>query len=236
MKKHSVRFYRALSWVVIILIVGSFLFFCLTTEKPAALVSGESYAPIYGGADGESRVCLMFNVYENTEVVNGLLDVLGEYGVKATFFVGGCWTDDNPNTIKRILFEGHDLGNHGYFHKDHKKLNEKENELEIKTNHDVVFAMTGYQMTLFAPPSGSYSVTALKVAERLGYKTVMWTKDTIDWRDSDLKLVIKRATDVTGGEFILMHPKPHTLAALPQILDYYKEKGLTPALVKDLIK
>ena len=77
MKKHSVRFYRALSWVVIILIVGSFLFFCLTTEKPAALVSGESYAPIYGGADGESRVCLMFNVYENTEVVNGLLDVLG---------------------------------------------------------------------------------------------------------------------------------------------------------------
>ena len=66
---------------------------------------------------------LMFNVYENTGVVNGILDVLKDHGAKATFFVGGCWADDNSDTLKRILSEGHELGNHGYFHKHHFPIN-----------------------------------------------------------------------------------------------------------------
>ena len=82
-------------------------------------------------------------------------------------------------------------------------------------------------MTLFAPPSGSYSKTTLEVCSSLNYKTIMWSKDTIDWRDSDINLIVKRATkNVTNGDLILMHPKSHTLNALDQIIKIYEEKNL----------
>ena len=91
-------------------------------------------------------------------------------------------------------------------------------------------------MNLFAPPSGSYSKNTLKVSKSLNYKTIMWTKDTIDWRDSDENLIISRATkNVSSGDFILMHPKTHTLNALPKIIDTIKEKGLNLKGVNDCL-
>ena len=71
----------------------------------------------------------------------------------------------------------------------------------------------------------------------MGYKTIMWSKDTIDWRDKDIKTIINRATkDVCGGDMILMHPKKHTLEALPKILDYYEKGGLTAVTVSECIE
>lgn len=185
--------------------------------------SGED-KPIYKGSLG---VALMINVYENTEIVNKMLDLFVENGVTATFFVGGCWADDNIDTVKRIIELGFELGNHGYFHKDHKNINKAENYQEIKNCNDLIYKNTGYQMKLFAPPSGSFSKTTLKCARELSMQTVMWSKDTIDWRDSDSSLIVKRATDsVTSGDLILMHPKPHTLNSLQKIISEIKLKNL----------
>ena len=100
--------------------------------------------------------------------------------------------------------------------------------------HFLIKRLTGYDVTLFAPPSGAYSVTTLKVAESLSYKTIMWTKDTIDWRDKSEKIVYNRAVkDITAGDFILMHPKEHTLKALPEILTYYENIGLHSITVSE---
>ena len=235
MRKLSLKGARALASIVLILIMCGVTAVCFMPEKSVSIVSGESYAPIYSGQTETAQVALMFNVYENTDVVNGILDVLREYNAKATFFVGGCWADDNNQTLKRILDEGHSLGNHGYFHKNHKKLTEAQNFAEINNTHKLVYAITGYNMHLFAPPSGAFSVTTLKVAEKLGYKSIMWSKDTIDWRDSSVDLVVKRATEVDSGDFILMHPKAHTLKALPKILDFYLNKGISTNTVDKLI-
>lgn len=236
MKKLSVSGVRAIAVSVVLLLIIGLSALCFLPESAVVIVSGSNYAPIYHGNRSSPRVALMFNVYENTEVVNSIIDVLDEYGVKATFFVGGCWADDNNDTLKRIISDGHTLGNHGYFHKNHKKLSEEENQAEIKTNHDLVYAITGYSMTLFAPPSGAYSKTTLIVAQKLGYRTIMWSKDTIDWRDTDVNLIVSRATDVENGDFILLHPKKHTLSALPKILDYYKENGILPVTVDACIE
>ena len=155
---------------------------------------------------------------------------------KATFFIGGCWADDNLDTVLRIIEDGHEVGSHGYFHKDHSKLSEDENRAEMSLLHNLIKRETGYEITLFAPPSGAFSIETLKVAENLGYKTVLWSKDTIDWRDKSQKLVYNRATrNVSGGDIILMHPKEHTLSALPDILEFYKEQGLTATTVSDCI-
>ena len=91
-------------------------------------------------------------------------------------------------------------------------------------------------MTLFAPPSGDFNKTTLQVATDLNYKTIMWSKDTIDWRDKDDELIFTRATkSVSGGDLILMHPTKHTLSALPKILDYYLNNGLIVSTVTNTL-
>lgn len=211
---------------------------CAVTFLPEPIVesSGEESGAIYNGNRDKKNVAMMFNVYQNTEIVNGILDVLKDEKVKATFFVGGCWADDNSETLIRIVGEGHEIANHGYFHKDHKKLSSEQNEQEISLTGTVIQALSGVKPTLFAPPSGSFSEKTLEVALKLGYKVIMWSKDTIDWRDKDVELVYKRATDgVTNGDLILMHPTAHTLKALPRIISAYKTQGLTPLTVSEVI-
>ena len=91
-------------------------------------------------------------------------------------------------------------------------------------------------MNLFAPPSGAYNSTTLNVAESLGYKTIMWTKDTIDWRDQDGGLIFQRATkNACGGDFILMHPTQATLNSLKEIIDFYKNKGFNLTTVSETL-
>ena len=92
-------------------------------------------------------------------------------------------------------------------------------------------------MNLFAPPSGSFSQNTLDVASELGYKTIMWSKDTIDWRDKDSNLVYTRATkSIKGGDLVLMHPTKHTLEALPQIIDYYNSINMKVVTVSENLK
>lgn len=209
--------------VMAIIIVAIFLVGFGGEKSVTISSSGEDNA-IYKGSNG---VALMINVYENKEVVNSMLDLFVKNGVTATFFIGGCWADDNLDTVKRIIELGFELGNHGYFHKDHKKLSERGNFNEIKTCNDLVFKNTGYQMKLFAPPSGSFSKTTIKVAKDFQMQTIMWSKDTIDWRDNDKNLIVKRATsNIENGDLILMHPKTHTLDALQEIIDVIKSKKL----------
>ena len=128
--------------------------------------------------------------------------------------------------MQQILDNGHEVGNHGYWHKDHKILNYQKNKEEMLLTHKVVKQLTGYDIKLFAPPSGSFGETTLKVAQELGYKTIMWTKDTIDWRDKDANLIYSRAIkNACGGDLILMHPTKDTLKALPNIISFYTQSG-----------
>ena len=82
-------------------------------------------------------------------------------------------------------------------------------------------------MQLFAPPSGAYSENTVNAAVALGYKVVMWSKDTIDWRDHDEDTIYRRATEnAAGGDLVLMHPTEETARALSAVLRCYREAGL----------
>lgn len=221
---------------VLAIIIVSVLLVGATQEKSVIISSSSDYRVFYNGDKNGGNVALMFNVYENTEVVEGIIDLLSKNGVKATFFVGGCWADDNSKTLKSIIEHGFELGNHGYFHKDHKKLSREKNLEEIQSCDKIVKSLSGYKMNLFAPPSGSFGKETLKAVSDLSYHTIMWSKDTIDWRDSDEKLIIKRATEtIQSGDLILMHPKTHTLKALEQIIKIIKNKNLKMVTVSECI-
>ena len=138
--------------------------------------------------------------------------------------------------MRLIASKGHEIGNHGYLHKDHKMLTVQQNREEIIITSRLLKSLTGKEVTLFAPPSGSMGNNMMRVCEELNYKIIMWSKDTIDWRDQDYNLIYTRATkNVKSGDFILMHPTEGTLKALPAILAYYKSQGMTSVTVTENI-
>ena len=178
----------------------------------------------------------MFNVYQNEENVKSILDVCDVYKIKTTFFVGGCWAVKNLDLIKEIYSRGHEIANHGFYHKEQSNLDYESNLQEIKMCHMVISENLGIEMDLFAPPSGSYNIDTINAATNLGYKTIMWTHDTIDWRDQDADLIYKRATkDLSNGDFILMHPTNKTIEAFTNILATAINNGFNPTTVSNCL-
>lgn len=229
MKRKNARM-QFVTNILLLAILGVLAAFCLPTGKTEAV-----FAPYYGGEEGTGRVGIMINVYEGAEQVKKILDILDKTDTTCTFFVGGVWAEKNAPLLKEMSLRA-EIGNHGYLHRDHAKISKQANKEEILLCHNLVRAAAKIEMHLFAPPSGSYSDDTLSVCEENGYKVIMWSKDTIDWRDHDKDLIIKRATtDVKGGDLILMHPTQETVKALPYILDFYKKAGLLPSTVSDVI-
>ncbi len=222
---------------ILVFILSTVATVCFLPETIVPIYGGTKIEAIYNGNRQKKCVSLMFNVYENANVVNSIIDVLDQYNVKATFFVGGCWADDNGECLNKMKTSGHEIANHGYFHKDHAKISYDKNREEIYLTEKIVQALCGVKTSLFAPPLGSFSAGTLEVANQLGYKVIMWSKDTIDWRDSNKELIIKRATqNLTNGDLILMHPKEHTLLALSEILSYYINNGFNVVTVSQCIE
>ena len=226
MKKLSEKTYRRYIANTVIIFIFAMLISLTYIGQTTSVFSSNSYEPYYCGNKTLKNVSLMFNVYMGTEYIDGILDTLEKGGATATFFVGGSWAIKNDDLVKKIFNSGHEIANHGYWHKDHKKISVEKNREEIYLTHKVVKSITGYDMTLFAPPSGSFGDKTLKVAQDLGYKTILWTKDTIDWRDKDENLIYSRAIkNPQNGDLILMHPTECTLKSLSKIISFYNNQG-----------
>lgn len=181
----------------------------------------------YNGKEENGGVSLMFNVYESSENVGKILDILDENGDKATFFIGGSWADDNVDCVREIYKRGHEVGSHGYFHKDHSKMSVDANLEEIRPSIKLLEMIANKKTELFAPPSGAFNENTLTACLSLELRVIMWSRDTVDWRDKDRNLIISRATkNLKAGEFILMHPKDVTVQSLTEILSYIRENGL----------
>jgi len=191
---------------------------------------------IYNGNTQSNKVSLMINVYWGNEYLDKMLNILDDYKIKTTFFVGGSWVAKYPDMLSKIHNKGHEIANHGYFHKDQNKLSYDQNINEIEKCHQIVKELIGVEMNLFAPPSGAFSQNTLDASNDLGYQTIMWTLDTIDWRDQDSDLIFDRATKkVSGGSLVLCHPTEKTLDALPKILKYYQNNNYQITTVSDNI-
>lgn len=227
--------YRVVSNILIVAMLLSLIMFVFNINGNYVF-SYNNPKVIYSGNSDSKKVSFMINVYWGNECIDDILCILKENEVKTTFFVGGSWAVKYPEILKKIYANGHEIANHGYFHKDQDKLSYQQNYDEIKKCHEVIKSIIDVDMNLFAPPSGAFNKSTLEACENLGYKAIMWTYDTIDWRDKDADLIYKRATkDLKGGNLILSHPTEHTLKALPKILKFYKDNGFTATTVSDTL-
>ncbi len=227
------RFFVNAAIALMICVFGGLTIWGSVRALPTANITNGVY---YSGDTNSNNASLMINVYWGTEYLDGMLEVLSEKNVKTTFFVGGTWALKNEEMLNKIKSQGHEIGNHGYNHRDHDKISESDNLKEISNTHKIVQELSGVEMNLFAPPSGAYNKTTVSAATSLGYKTIMWTRDTIDWRDKNTDLIYSRAIkNAKGGDLILMHPTANTLEALPKIIEYYQSNNLNLTTVTETL-
>lgn len=193
----------------------------------------------------EKVITLTINVDWGEEYIPGLLDALDQGQAKATFFLTGRWASKHPELVQTIVARGHDIQNHGYSHPHPDRLSVAANEQEIKKTEQIIRSLTGLKTQYYAPPYGEKGMSGLKAAHNLGYETILWTLDTVDWRpDSSPDLIAQRILNPAvrfgvkpqkKGAIILMHPKQNTVNALPRILKELKQEGFQMVKLSELI-
>lgn len=192
--------------------------------------------PIYECDSGRPEIALTCNVVWGTEFIQPMLEILKEKNVKITFFIGGKWAEDNSELLKAMQSQGHQIGNHGYDHKKHSQLNDEENKKEILQAEKVINQTIDFKTNFFAPPYGDINDKTVEIAEKLGYRVIMWSIDTIDWKYKDANIIYDRVMKKDlEGQIVLMHPTQATVEALPKIIDGIKEKKVNLVTVSDLL-
>ncbi|MDQ7093385.1 polysaccharide deacetylase family protein [Desulfosporosinus sp. PR] len=183
----------------------------------------------------EKVIALTINVDWGEEYIPAILDALDKGQARATFFVTGRWAKKNPELLKQIAGRGHEIENHGYSHPHPDHLTVGANQEEIKKTESIIQGIIGQKTHFYAPPYGERGASGLKAADLLGYQTVLWTLDTVDWRpDSTPEIIAQRVVNPAvrfgikpqkNGAIVLMHPKLNTVKALPVILNQLTREG-----------
>lgn len=208
-----------------------------TADVNVSSTALEEEGIVYRQVEPCGKTALTMNVDWGEEEIPKILEILKERNIKITFFVSGKWAEKNPKLLRRMYIEGHEIGSHGYGHKLCSKIGPDQIREELtKTEQVMEPLLGGMELTLFAPPSGDYDQRTVDICREMGYKLTLWSADTIDWKEgSTAEVITKRVLkkELDGG-IILMHPKPETVKALPQILDGIEEKGLLPGRLYDL--
>lgn len=181
--------------------------------------------------DDEMKIYLTFDEgYEYNNNTAKILDTLKEKGVSAVFFVTGHYVESRPDLVRRMINEGHIVGNHSWAHPDYTTKTLEQAYDDIKKLHDYVEKEFGYTMSLFRFPSGVSSDRLLALVKEMGYKSVFWSFAYADWDTSKqpdeketLELILNRAHP---GAVPLLHAVSNTnTKILGQVIDGYRQKG-----------
>ena len=193
--------------------------------------------PIFHGNMTSPKVSFACNVFWGEEYLPAMVNTLDENNIKITFFIGGSWGKRFPALVTELANRGHELGNHTYSHPHPNTISKDKNKEQILRTEELVKELTTIKTSLYAPPYGEYNDTVLSAAEELGYTTIMWSIDTIDWQRPPTEIIINRVMKkLHNGAIILIHPTEVTSKALPELIKQIQSKGYTISTVSDIIK
>ncbi len=208
----------------------------LITVQVLPSVTSAHFQPYYRGPTSEPKVALMVNVDWGNEFIEPMLRVFSDFGVLATWFPTGRWASQEPGLAKTIATAGHEIGNHGGWHGMPSQMSRSEVARLIQEGEDAILMATGQKPQIFAPPAGDFNKQTVAVAAELGYKTVLWTVDTVDWQRPAPTVIVDRVIGkINNGSLVLMHPTKPTLEALPVILDHLSNRGFVCVTVSELL-
>lgn len=215
-------------------------------QPPTAAVSAEElkqYNAYYIGDTSQKVIYLTFDAGYEAGYTPQILDALKKHNVSATFFVVGNYIETSPDLVKRMVEEGHIVGNHTYHHPDMSKIGTLESfSKEMTSLADLFKETTGEELVKFyRPPQGKYSIENLKMANELGYKTFFWSLAYVDWyqdkqptHEEAFKKLLGR---IHPGAIVLLHSTSKTNAEiLDDLLTKWEEMGYSFGTLNDLIE
>jgi len=199
------------------------------------------------GAGGPHQVAITFDDGPDPEWTPKILDILKATGTKAAFFLVGVNAERYPGLVQRIVAEGHEIGNHTYYHPNLALCWPEHIRVELNATQLLLETITGRVTTLFRPPyaadtspSRLSELMPLQVAQELGYLVVLENIDPQDWARPGVDLIVQRVKQQRrDGSIILLHDaggdRSQTIAALPLILDYLRARGDTVVPISRLL-
>lgn len=208
---------------------------------PASSEELARYGAAYLGDTGKKVVYLTFDAgYENGCTAK-ILDILKKHGAPAAFFLVGNYMERNADLVRRMVEEGHTVGNHTMHHYDMSKLADKEAFCRELTDLEALYTqVTGKTMEKFyRPPQGIYSRENLEMAQELGYKTVFWSLAYVDWNNDSQptaeQAFAKLLPRMHNGAVVLLHSTSQTNAEiLDELLTKWEAAGYTFAPIQEL--
>lgn len=194
----------------------------------------KKYDTYYAEDTTEKVLYLTFDAgYENGNT-SAILDALKKHNAPATFFIVGNFLSTSPDLVKRMVAEGHTVGNHTYHHPDMSKMSTMESfSKEIQDLEKLYQDTVGQPLTKFyRPPQGKYSESNLKMAQEMGYKTFFWSLAYVDWyqdkqpsKEEAFKKLLGR---IHPGAVVLLHSTSKTNAdIMDELLSKWEEMGYT---------
>ena len=215
-------------------------------SQPTGNASSEElakYNAYYVGGNTEKVIYLTFDAgYENGNT-EPILDALKKHNVSATFFVVGHYLESAPELVKRMVEEGHSVGNHTYHHPDMSSISSKESfQKEMEDVENKFKEITGTELVrYYRPPQGKYSTKNLEMAKEMGYHTFFWSLAYVDWyqdkqpsKEEAFKKLVGR---IHPGAIVLLHSTSKTNGEiLDELLTKWEEMGYTFRTLEDFVK
>ena len=219
--KHLLRRHRAVLHSLMMLGAVGLIFWAVNTPAVVGVSASKRELPVYCVQRDEKLVALSFDAAWGNEDTRTLIDILGQYGVNATFFVVGDWVDKYPESVRALAEAGNEVMNHSSSHAHFSALSTNEITSDITACNDKIEAVTGVRPTLFRCPYGEYDDHVIRAVNALGMTAVQWDVDSLDWKGIPAGQITRRVLDrVQPGSIVLFHnAAEHTPEALPAILD-----------------
>jgi peptidoglycan/xylan/chitin deacetylase (PgdA/CDA1 family) len=183
-------------------------------------------------------IAMTFDDGPSAENTPRLLEMLKQRNIKATFFLIGQNAASNPDIVRRILADGHEVGNHSWTHPQLSKLSDDRVTAEITQTQDAIKDASGFTPTLIRPPYGAITPRQREwIENRFGLNIILWSVDPLDWKRPGASVITQRIlSQVRPGAIILSHDiHKQTVDAMPATLDGLIAKGYKFATVSQLI-
>jgi polysaccharide deacetylase family sporulation protein PdaB len=210
-----------------ILAAAALIFAVVCSPKVVGASAAARKLPVYCVRRDGKYVSLTFDAAWGNEDTQQLIDILGKYGVRATFFVVGDWAEKYPESVLALHEAGHEVMNHSNHHDHLGSLSAEAITADVNAASDRIEAVTGVRPTLFRCPYGEYDDHVIAAVESIGVTAVQWDVDSLDWKDYDANTIFTRVTGkVQPGSIILFHNAArHTPEALGDIVAWLLREG-----------
>ncbi|MGE5560409.1 MAG: polysaccharide deacetylase family protein [Chloroflexota bacterium] len=191
---------------------------------------------IYRGHPAKNQIALAINVAWGDEYLPGMLAILEEHNVKATFFFVGSWANKNRTKVQEIAAAGHEVASHGYAHLHLSRATTETIRQDTAACSALLEEITRRPVRLFSPAYGEWDARVPVIARELGLTTVLWSIDTVDWKKPGVEAMTRKIlTRAHNGAVILMHPTDQTEQALAAMIEGLQEQGFALVTISELL-